>query len=57
MTSQQKKDKILAAIADRGWFLAELFVNEARELQAAGTIRRETRYFTGGNPKAVWVAA
>lgn len=57
MTNEQKKEKILAAIAARGWFTAECYWKEARELEAAGLIRLGDRFFTGGNRKSVWVAA
>lgn len=52
-----KQDKILSAIAARGWFTAEIYYNEAIELQKAGIIKTDIRYFTGGNRKTVWVAA
>jgi hypothetical protein len=57
MTSADKKAKILAAIEARGWSLAEVYFNEGRELQAEGKVKMGDRYFTGGNRKAVWVAA
>lgn len=57
MTVEQKKQKILAAIASRGWFTAECYWNEARALEAEGLIRLGDRFFTGGNRKPVWVAA
>lgn len=57
MTTVQKQAKILAAIAARGWFTFEIYWTEARALEAAGTIKLGTRYFTGGNLKPVWVAA
>lgn len=57
MTTEAKKEKILAAIAGRGWSLAEVFWNEAKELESAGIIKMSDRYFTGGNRKRVWVAA
>jgi hypothetical protein len=57
MTNEQKKEKILAAIAARGWFTAECYWKEARELEASGLIRLGDRFFTGGNRKPVWVAA
>lgn len=57
MTSADKKTKILAAIEVRGWFNADIYFNEARELQAEGKVKMGDRYFTGGNRKAVWVAA
>jgi hypothetical protein len=56
MTTEQKKQKILACIASRGWFTMEIYWNEARELEAAGLIQFGDRYFTGGNRKPVWVA-
>lgn len=57
MTVEQKKQKILAAIASRGWFTTECYWNEARALEAEGLIRLGDRFFTGGNRKSVWVAA
>jgi len=57
MTTADKKAKILAAIAARGWFTAEIYWNEANELKAAGIIKMGDRYFLGGNRKSVWVAA
>lgn len=57
MTTEAKNEKILAAIAARGWFTAEIFWNEANALKAAGLIKLGTRYFVGGNQKTVWVAA
>lgn len=56
-TNEQKKQKILAAIAARGWFPDDLYWPQARELEAAGLIRLGDRFFTGGNRKTVWVAA
>jgi hypothetical protein len=57
MTNTEKKTKILAAIAARGWFTAEIYFTEARELAAEGLIKMGDKYFTGGNRKPVWVAA
>lgn len=57
MTSDMKKQKILAAIASRGWWTADVYWSQARELEAAGLIRLGDRFFTGGNRKTVWVAA
>ena len=57
MTTADKKAKILAAIAERGWFTVEVYWNEAMELKAEGAIKMGDRYFTGGNRKSVWVAA
>lgn len=54
---EAKQEKILAAIASRGWFTAEVYFNEARALREAGLIKMGDRYFTGGNRKPVWVAA
>ena len=56
MTKEAKKEKILAAIAARGWFTCECYWNEAAELKAEGLIKMGDRYFTGGNRKPVWVA-
>ncbi len=55
MTIDDKKEKILAAIASRGWFTAECYWNEACELRDAGLIRLGDRFSTGGNRKPVWV--
>jgi len=57
MTTEARKTKILAAIAVRGWFTAEIYQTEAAELYAAGLIKSGTRYSVGGNVKPVWVAA
>lgn len=57
MTVEKKKEKILSAIASRGWFTAECYWNEACELRNAGLIRLGERFFTGGNRKPVWVSA
>ncbi len=57
MTIEAKQEKILSAIASRGWFTAEIYFNEAKQLQAEGKIKTGVRYFTGGNRKTVWVAA
>lgn len=57
MTAEQKKDKILACIASRGWFTSEIYGKEAEELKAAGLIKLGSKYVTGGNRKSVWVAA
>jgi hypothetical protein len=57
MTVEKKKEKILSAIASRGWFTTECCWNEACELRDAGMIWLGERYFTGGNLKLVWVEA
>jgi hypothetical protein len=57
MTTEQKNEKTLAAIATRGWFTAEIYWNEARALELKGLIKRGDRFFTGGNRKTVWVGA
>jgi hypothetical protein len=57
MTKQQKQEKIFGAIAARGWFTAEIFWDECRELELAGKLKRSDRYSLGGNRKVVWVAA
>lgn len=57
MTTEQKKARILSAIASRGWSLAEVYFTAGRELEQAGIVKRSDRYFTGGNRRAVWVAA
>jgi len=51
------KQRILAAIAARGWFTADIYWTQACELRDAGLIKLGDRYFTGGNRKRVWVAA
>lgn len=51
------KDKILASIKSRGWATMEIHFSAAKELEAAGFIKRGERFFTGGNRKPVWVAA
>lgn len=51
-----RAEKILAAIAARGWCSAEIYPGVARELLAAGKISRGNRYTVGGNQKPVWVA-
>lgn len=55
--TEQKKQKILAAIAARGWFTVEIYMAEASELEKACLIKRGERFTTGGNRKTVWVAA
>lgn len=57
MTIATQKEKILAAIAARGWMTTEIFWNAAQELVAEGRIKMGDKYFTGGNRKPVWVAA
>jgi hypothetical protein len=57
MTKQQKQAKILASIASRGWTTCEIYWTEACELRAAGLIKQEYKYTTGGNRKPVWVMA
>ena len=57
MTKAQKQERILAAIASRGRFTAEIYLDEARELSAAGKIRLGDYYSVGGNRKPCWVAA
>ncbi len=57
MTTAAQKEKILAAIAARGWQTTEIFWNAAKELEAEGKIKLGDKYFTGGNLKLVWVAA
>ena len=57
MTTAQKKEKILSAIASRGWFTAECYWNEACELRDAGLVQLSERFSTGGNRKPVWVKA
>jgi hypothetical protein len=57
MTTEARKAKIIAAIASRGWFTADIYLTEAKELRDAGLIKMSSRYFTGGNSKLVWVGA
>lgn len=57
MTAEQKKQKILAAIASRGWSAMDNYLKEAHELRDAGLIKLGERFSTGGNRKLVWVAA
>lgn len=57
MTDDMKKQKILAAIAARGWATVDVYWNQACELRDAGLIKLGDRFFTGGNRKTVWVAA
>jgi hypothetical protein len=57
MSTDQKKEKILAAIQARGWASAEIYWDAACELRAAGLIRMSEKFTTGGNRKPVWVAA
>lgn len=57
MSASDKKAKILSAIEARGWFTADVYLNEANELRADGLIRMGERFSTGGNRKAVWVSA
>lgn len=55
MTRQQKQAKILASITSKGWTTCEIYWTEACELRAAGLIRQDYKYTTGGNQKPVWV--
>lgn len=57
MTPEAKKAKIIAAIKARGWFTAELYLAEAKELRSAGAIKLETRRTSVGGIKSVWVEA
>lgn len=57
MTSEQKKERILAAIKARCWSTADCFWKEACELRDAGLIKLGERFSVGGNRKTVWVAA
>ena len=57
MNAEQKKEKILSAIAARGWSLAEVHFSTGKALEAEGKVKLSDRYFTGGNCKFVWVAA
>lgn len=57
MTTEAKKTKILAAIAARGWFTADIYINEAFELRAAGVIKMGSVHFSGQGFKSAWVAA
>lgn len=57
MNTEQKKAKILAAIAARGWFTMDIYHNEASELERAGLIKMGSRYTLGGNNVFVWVGA
>lgn len=57
MTTEEKKAKILAAIAVRGWSFKEVFLSAGLELKAAGLVVEDTKYVTGGNRRIVWVAA
>lgn len=57
MTDDMKKQKILAAIAARGWATVDVYWSQACELRDAGLIKLGDRFFTGGNRKTVWVAA
>jgi hypothetical protein len=57
MAHDSKKQKILAAIASRGWWTADVYWNHACELRDAGLIKLGDRFFTGGNRKTVWVTA
>lgn len=57
MTDATKTAKILNVIAARGWFTTEIYWNEAQALKAAGLIKMDTKYTTGGYIKLVWIAA
>ena len=57
MTKEAKQEKILGAIAARGWFTTEVNWDAAKELQKAGLIKIGERFSLGGNRKFVWVAA
>lgn len=54
--AEEKKEKILASIASRGWATCEIYWIEACELKSAGLIRQTFKHTTGGNQKPVWVA-
>ncbi len=56
MTTATQKEKILAAIAARGWATTEIFWAAAQELKAEGRIKMGDKYFVGGNRLPVWVA-
>ena len=57
MTAEAKKAKILAAVASQGYFTADLYYTEGRELVKAGLVKIDTRYTVGGNKRWVYVAA
>ncbi len=57
MTSTEKSNKIVAAIAARGWFTAELYPVEANELRKSGLIKLATKRTSVGGSKFVWVKA
>jgi hypothetical protein len=57
MTTEEKKAKILAAIASRGWCFKEVYLSAGLELAAAGLVKQSDKYVLGGNRRAVWVAA
>ena len=57
MTTEQKKEKVLAAIAARGWFTTQCFWDEAIALRDAGLIQIAETFVTGGNRRLVWVRA
>lgn len=56
-TLDEKKRKILAAIASQGWFTAEIYWDAGKALNNEGAIRMAERYSLGGNRRNVWVAA
>ena len=57
MTKETQKEKILAAIASRGWMMQTCFLDAANELRAEGKIRSEIRYSAVGAIRCVWVGA
>lgn len=57
MTNAEQQNRILAAIASRGWITAELYIDAAKELYARGMIKLDTRHTAVGSRKSVWVAA
>lgn len=57
MSKTEQQQRILAAIASRGWANSELYIDAANELYANGVISLATRHTAVGSRKSVWVAA
>jgi hypothetical protein len=57
MTIEQKKAKILGAVASRGWVTAEIYWDAGKALRDEGKVKMDERFTLGGNRRNVWVAA
>jgi hypothetical protein len=57
MTSEQKKEKILACIKACGYAAMDCYLKEGKELLRAGMVKISKKYTSCGNSRLVWVAA